>query len=295
MLPTATLDDLRLAVQPLADGEAGDYDPLLKLMRDARVVLLGVASVGTHELFSARAQLTKRLIQEKGFTSLAVPTTSVVAEHIDRFVKARSDGELVSDALIELTEFPRWLWRNAEMLDFLGWLRNFNDAFEADSHKVSVSAVGVEHPPNTVVWEHSRRVGDGRASDHTESSLGQHARDRWGPRAALVTFTTFSGSVVAAREATQAPFRQQLGRPLADSVEAMCHALELQSFVLPIRGAADRLAAWLREPRPERMVDAVYRADTNDPAEHVRARLADQFDALVYFDETRSLEPIDPR
>jgi erythromycin esterase-like protein len=66
MLLRATLDDLRLAAQPLNDGEAGDYDALLNLIREARVVLLGVSSQGTHEFFRARAELTTRLIKDRG-------------------------------------------------------------------------------------------------------------------------------------------------------------------------------------------------------------------------------------
>src|SRR5437879_8113585 len=75
MLLRATLDDLRLAAQPLTDGEAGDYDAVLKLIGDARVVSLGVSSQGTHEFFRARAELTTRLIKETGFTAATLPTT----------------------------------------------------------------------------------------------------------------------------------------------------------------------------------------------------------------------------
>ena len=40
------------------------------------------------------------------------------------------------------------------------------------------------------------------------------------------------------------------------------------------------------------MVDAVFDQQFG-PETYVRARLADQFDALIYFDETRSIEPLD--
>ena len=89
MLLRATLDDLRLAAQPLTDGEAGDYDALLKLIGEARVVLLGVSSEGTHELVRARAELTTRLIKEKGFTSVGVAANSPAIDRLDSFVRGQ--------------------------------------------------------------------------------------------------------------------------------------------------------------------------------------------------------------
>ena len=63
---------VRSAAHPLREGEISDYDPLLELIGDAQFVLLGEASHGTHEFYRERAQITKRLITEKGFTAVAV-------------------------------------------------------------------------------------------------------------------------------------------------------------------------------------------------------------------------------
>jgi hypothetical protein len=62
---------IREAVQPLT-GSAQDYDSLLALIGDARFVLLGEASHGTHEFYAERAAITKRLIAERGFTVVAI-------------------------------------------------------------------------------------------------------------------------------------------------------------------------------------------------------------------------------
>jgi erythromycin esterase-like protein len=144
-----------------------------------------------------------------------------------------------------------------------------------------------------VVWEHSREVGDARASDQGGPSLGQLARERHGRLAVLVNFSTYTGTFIAASGDGAAPRRYVLPAAPADSVEAVCHAIEIPRFYLPLRGAPERLAEFLREPRLERLLGLVYQGD-NTPANSIRARLVDQFDALVYFDETRSLEPIDP-
>jgi erythromycin esterase-like protein len=289
VLPGATLDIVRDAARPLTDGEAGDYDALLKLIADARLVLLGVPSYGTHEFFHARGEVTKRLIQDKGFTSVSMAADPAAVQPIDDFVKGRSDETLATNALADLTLFPRWTWRNAEMLDFVGWLRSFNDQFSGDTHKVSVCGIDVDRASNTVIWEHSRNVGDSRATDSESSSLGHVARDRNGRRAFLVGFTTYAGTIVAATQQDGSPRRLRLDPPPADSVETLCHAVALPRFQLFLRGATDRLTLALREPLLERMLDAVYPT----PSGYLRARLADQFDALIHFDETRSLEPLD--
>jgi erythromycin esterase-like protein len=296
----ATLDDLLLAAQPLRDGEAGDYDALLKLIGEARLVLLGVSCQGTHELFRARAELTTRLIKEKGFTTLALAANAAARDRLDSFARGRSEDVLAADALRDVAELPRWLWRNAEMLDFLGWLRTFNDQFSGDAHKVRVcgldalDGVDVEGRDKVVVWEHSRQAGDSRATDQGGSSMGRLARERLGNRAMLVNFSTYTGSFVAASSEGGQVHRQSLRPAAPDSVEALCHAIVLPRFYLPLRGAPERLVHFLREPRLERMVDAVFSADDTAGSCYVRARLADQFDAVVHFDETRSLEPIDP-
>src|SRR5438132_10030343 len=99
MLLRATLDDLRLAAQPLIDGEAGDYDGLLKLAGDARVVLLGVSSQGTHEFFRARAELTTRLIKDSGFTSVALAADPAAIDRLDMFAAGHTADVFASNAV----------------------------------------------------------------------------------------------------------------------------------------------------------------------------------------------------
>ena len=112
---------------PLRDGEISDYDPLLELVGDARFVLLGEASHGTHEFYRERAQITKRLITEKGFTAVAVEADFPDAHRINRFVRGLGDDINAIDSLSGFKRFPSWMWRNADVLDFIGWLRAHND------------------------------------------------------------------------------------------------------------------------------------------------------------------------
>jgi len=109
-------------------GAARELDPLLELIGDARFVLIGEASHGTHEFYSIRAKITKRLIAEKGFDAVAVEADWPDAYRINRYVRGVGDDREAIDALGDFKRFPAWMWRNADVLDFVGWLRDYNDA-----------------------------------------------------------------------------------------------------------------------------------------------------------------------
>ena len=114
-------------------GDHHDYDALVEAVGDARLVLIGEASHGTHEFYRERAQLTKRLIVEKGFTAVAAEADWPDGYRVNRFVQASSGPSGVApsddaiDALSGFRRFPQWMWRNADVLDFIGWLRTHND------------------------------------------------------------------------------------------------------------------------------------------------------------------------
>jgi erythromycin esterase-like protein len=116
------------AAGQLLTGAPDDFDPVLRLVGDARFVLLGEASHGTHEFYRIRAEITKRLIREKGFTSVAVEADWPDAYRVNRYVQGRSIDDDAEEALAGFRRFPQWMWRNADVLDFVGWLRAHNDA-----------------------------------------------------------------------------------------------------------------------------------------------------------------------
>src|SRR5215813_5206574 len=127
-MPKATLSRQLEAVAHPLTGAPADYEPLLALIGNSRFVLLGEASHGTHEFYRERAQITKRLIQEKGFTAVAIEADWPDAYRVNRYVRGVSDDTESVEALANFTRFPTWMWRNADVLDFVGWLRDCNDA-----------------------------------------------------------------------------------------------------------------------------------------------------------------------
>ena len=121
---------IRRAAHPLT-GESSDFDPLLNMIGDARFVLIGEASHGTHEFYRLRAEITKRLIAEKGFNAVAVEADWPDAFRINQFVRFQGKDQDAIDSLAGFQRFPSWMWRNADVLDFVGWLRNYNEHHHA--------------------------------------------------------------------------------------------------------------------------------------------------------------------
>lgn len=120
------LQAIRRHLVPLT-GSSGDHDELLDMIGGASIVLIGEASHGTHEFYRQRAQITKRLVVEKGFNAVAAEADWPDAYRVNRFVRGeKGDGDSV-DALAGFERFPAWMWRNADMLDFVGWLRDYNE------------------------------------------------------------------------------------------------------------------------------------------------------------------------
>ena len=120
------VDVIRRCAIPLT-GAPSQYDELVNGIGDAQVVLLGEASHGTHEFYRERAYITRRLIAEKGFTAVAAEADWPDAYRVNRYVRGTSDDGDGVEALAGFGRFPTWMWRNADVLDFVGWLRTYND------------------------------------------------------------------------------------------------------------------------------------------------------------------------
>lgn len=108
------------------DGAPGRYDPLLELVGEARLVLIGEASHGTEEFYAERAAITRRLIEERGFLAVAAEADWPDAYRVNCYVRGTSDDRDAGAALGEFRRFPAWMWRNMEVLRFVEWLRGHN-------------------------------------------------------------------------------------------------------------------------------------------------------------------------
>lgn len=104
-----------------------EFNPLMDMVGDACFVLIGEASHGTHEFYEYRARLTKRLITEKQFSAVAVEADWPDAYRVNRYVRGVGADEEAVEALADFQRFPAWMWRNADVLEFVDWLRTHNE------------------------------------------------------------------------------------------------------------------------------------------------------------------------
>lgn len=424
---TRRAERLRGLAHPLT-GAAGDYDPLLDLIGDARFVLLGEASHGTHEFYRERAQITRRLIEEKGFAAVAVEADWPDAYRVNCYVRGAGGDRSANQALEGFRRFPTWMWRNQDVLEFVEWLRARNAALPAGREKAGfygvdlyslyasveavlgylekvdpqaaeraryryrcfehfgedpqaygyVAGLGIhesceedvvrqlvelrrhaaeyasrdgrvaadeffyaeqnarlvknaeeyyrsmyrgrvsswnlrdrhmaetlnalvqhlgktQREPKVAVWAHNSHLGDARATDmgrRGELNIGQLVRELYGRKAVLVGFSTYTGTVTAASD-WGAPAERKRVRPgLPGSYEALFHQVGTPRFLLTLRRG--RAAEELRDSRLERAIGVIYRPDTERISHYFHARLPEQFDAVLHFDETRAVEPLEP-
>jgi erythromycin esterase-like protein len=411
------------------EGAAGDYDELLKSLGGSHFALLGEASHGTHEFYRERAEITKRLITEKGFNAVAVEADWPDAYRVNRYVRGESDDADAGEALGGFRRFPVWMWRNRVVVDFVEWLRAYNEALPAGARKVGfygldlyslytsieavlgyldkvdpeaarrargryscfehfgedttsygyataygaaescepavveqllelrrraselanrdgrvardeffyaeqnarlvknaeeyyrsmfrgrvntwnmrdrhmaetlhalvahLSAEGEE--PKVAVWEHNSHLGDARATEMGQGgewNVGQLVRERYPRDAFLVGFTTHRGTVTASSDWDEPGRRRRVRPALEGSYEALFHEAGLERFMLDLR-AEGRARELLKLPRLERAIGVIYRPETERLSHYFHARLAEQFDAVLHFDETTAVEPLEP-
>lgn len=119
------LDGLRSAAELLPGSDSPDFADLFERFGDARVVLLGEATHGTHEFYAARAAITRRLIEMHGFNIVAVEGDWPDIARIDAYTRHKAPRPRRGDPFVR---FPTWMWRNQEVLAFADWLRGHNAA-----------------------------------------------------------------------------------------------------------------------------------------------------------------------
>lgn len=125
-VPTESAADVVRRVAVDAPGGVPPRDVLSELIGDARVVLIGESSHGTQEFYQARAEITKWLIEEKGFCAVAAEADWPDAYRVNRYVRGSDDDATATEALQGFERFPAWMWRNVVVRDFVEWLRENN-------------------------------------------------------------------------------------------------------------------------------------------------------------------------
>ena len=126
---SALLQEIQALAKPLS--RVSDLDPLIDLVGDSRYVLLGEASHGTSEFYTWRAEISKRLISEKGFSFIAVEGDWPDCYAVNRYVKS-FEGESAEDVLHAFSRWPTWMLANREIVDLAEWMRDHNASLPAE-------------------------------------------------------------------------------------------------------------------------------------------------------------------
>lgn len=116
--------------------EEDKYSLLLSKIGNARFVLIGEATHGTHEFYQARAEMTQQLIMKKGFMAIAIEGDWPDAYQIHRYLQGVGHKKNWKQALNAFKRFPTWMWRNTTLVPFLQWLRSYNDHLTLPTAKI---------------------------------------------------------------------------------------------------------------------------------------------------------------
>ena len=130
----ALVRNLADAAESFASIETADLDPLMERIGSARIVLLGEATHGTSEFYRMRERITRELIVKKGFRFVAIEADWPDAARVDHYVR---HFQYPPSEWTAFARFPTWMWRNAEVRDFVSWLRKHNGTVEKAARRVS--------------------------------------------------------------------------------------------------------------------------------------------------------------
>jgi protein-L-isoaspartate(D-aspartate) O-methyltransferase len=148
-----------------------------------------------------------------------------------------------------------------------------------------------------VVWAHNSHIGDARATEmgavRGEHNIGQLCRQRFGAEAALIGMGTHTGTVAAASDWGGEMQVKRVRPSREDSYERLCHDAAQPRFLLDL-GADGPLLRRLSEERLERFIGVIYRPETELQSHYAEARLPEQYDGWLWFDETRAVTPLTP-
>lgn len=233
---------------------------------------------------SCEDEVVEQLLALRKKAAAYVPAGDTVSE--DEQFKAEQNARLVQSAENYYRQMfdPRvntWNVRDSHMIDTL------DNLHQHLSRRLQRTA-------KIVVWEHNSHLGDARATymaQRGQHNVGQLARERYGDRCELIGFTTYTGEVTAASHWDGPAERKRVRPALKNSIEAVFHCTGLKQFYLPLTGD---VAQRLREPYLERAIGVIYLPQSERASHYFDCVVPDQFDAIIHFDETRALEPLDP-
>ncbi len=251
-------------------------------VRYGRFVRVGAQPSCEQSATQAARLLFERRAQEQLGRPSALASNFAAA---DELFFAQQNAELVKNA--------ESYYRNIFSPTVNTW--NVRDRHMADTvDNVLKQLAEMKRPQKIIIWAHNSHIGDDRATDmgrRGQWNIGQLLRERHPDQTFHLGFTTYDGTVTAATEWDHPPELKTILPALPESFEALFHKVGVNNFFLPLVGSP--LRADLNETRLERAIGVIYSPETERQSHYFEAELADQFDAVMHFDRTREVEPLD--
>jgi erythromycin esterase-like protein len=267
----------------------GEQDPELARLASRRYGCLdpwaeNPAGYGRHSLVEGYARCEVGVIEM--LKDLLQRDIDCFADECDEWLDAQANARLVKDA----EAYYRVMFHGSAE----SW--NLRDTHMFETLNMILEAKGPDS--KAIVWAHNSHIGNAAFTDmgqnRDEINIGQLAKEKFREHARLIGFGTHRGTVAAADDWDE-PMQIKRVRPsLPESYERMCHESEVPSFLLDLREGEreERLADELMEARLERFIGVIYRPETERWSHYSQAILPRQFDAWVWFDETRAVTPL---
>lgn len=207
------------------------------------------------------------------------------AEECEEWLDAAANARLVKDAeayyrVMYHGAAESWNLRDTHMFETLGMI------------------LDAKPDSRAIVWAHNSHIGNAAFTEmgmsRGELNIGQLAKEKFGQEARLIGFGTHSGTVAAADDWDEPMKVKQVRPSLPDSYERASHDSGVPSFLLDLRQAETDGAVReaLMEPRLERFIGVIYRPETERWSHYSEAILPKQFDAWIWFDQTRAVTPL---
>jgi protein-L-isoaspartate(D-aspartate) O-methyltransferase len=208
-----------------------------------------------------------------------------VAEDGEEWLDAAANARLVKNA----EAYYRVMYHGAAE----SW--NLRDTHMFETLSQLLDAKGPES--KAIVWAHNSHIGNAAFTEmgqhREELNIGQLVKERFGEQARLIGFGTHTGTVAAADDWDEPMQVKQVRPSLPGSYERVSHDSNVPRFLLDLReGANGEAAEALLEPRLERFIGVIYRPETERWSHYSEAVLPRQFDAWVWFDETKAVTPL---
>jgi erythromycin esterase-like protein len=211
-----------------------------------------------------------------------------------------SDGESAADEFFFAAQNAR-LARNAEQYYRTMFHSDVSSWNLRDEHMMETLVELLAHLQSrqghakVVVWAHNSHLGDARATAmgrRGEWNIGQLVRQEFGSHCRLIGFTTYTGTVTAAPGWHLPAGRKQVRPGLKGGFEHLFHQMGPSNFWLDLSRDNPAVEA-LEAPRLERAIGVVYHPETERRSHYFEASLSRQFDAVIHFDHTRAVEPLE--